>query len=241
MTRGQLRPSIRAVPRRSVQRFSSFCSASARFSGRPSSTTTSPSSNTKSGPGRLRARALAAHAGDLDQPGELELRERAADRARAAGQQQRMQARLQVLGGVGGIGRAVEEAAEQAVALLADRADALQHAVQRHAEQQQRVRREHQAAFEHFRHDFRRARRQQPVELVVVERAHDDRQLGPRLMRVMEDLQRHRRVRERDRRARAPSRARRRTARPCARRRRRRRCSLRPPPRAPAADPSRAR
>ena len=95
-----------------------------------------------------------------------------------SGSMDRMQARLQVLGGVGGIGRAVEEAAEQAVALLANRADPLQHAIERHAEQQQRVRREHEAAFEHLRHDLgRRPRCQQAIELGVVERAHDHRQL----------------------------------------------------------------
>ena len=129
----------------------------------------------------LRARALAPHAGHLDQSFEPHIDERLADAQRALGQQHRLQPRLQVVGRIGGVGRAVKESAEQAVALLADRADPRQHAVQRHAQQQQRVRREHQAALEHLGHDFRRAGVEQAVELAVVERAHDHRQLGPQL------------------------------------------------------------
>ena len=125
----------------------------------------------------LRARAAAAHAGHLDQPVELELRRAVLPTAeRPLGQQHRVQPRLQIVGRVGRVGRAVEEAAEEAVALLADRADARQHAVERHADQEQRVRREHQAAFEHFRHDLGRAGLQQRIELAVVDRAHDHRQ-----------------------------------------------------------------
>ena len=111
---------------------------------------------------------------------------------RAVGQMHRMQPRLQVVGRIRGVGRAVKESAEEAVALVADRADARQHAVERHAEQQQRVRGEHQAALEHFGHDFRGAGVEQPIELAVVERAHDHRKLGTQLVHVMQDLERGR-------------------------------------------------
>jgi hypothetical protein len=92
----------------------------------------------------------------------------------------------------------VEKTPEQAVALLADRADAREHAVERHAEQEQRMRREHQAALEDLGHDLGRARVEQLVELAVVDRAHDDRELGPARVHLVQDLERERHVGERD-------------------------------------------
>ena len=108
-------------------RLSSRCSASERSSGRPSSTTTSPASNRQSASGRTRARAAPAHAGDLHARRQLELGQRAADRVGAVRQHDGVQPRLQVLRRIRRVGGAVEEAAEEAVALLADGADALQH------------------------------------------------------------------------------------------------------------------
>ena len=88
----------------------------------------------------------------------------------------------------------MKEAAKKAVALLADRANAQQHPVERHANQKQGMRREHQASFEHFGDDFGRARLQQQVELGVVQGANDDRHLGTRFVHVMQNLERRRRI-----------------------------------------------
>ena len=60
------------------------------------------------------------------------------------------------------------------------------------------MRGEHQAALQHFGHDLRRAGIEQPVELAVVERAHDHRQFRTQRVHVMQDLERGGRVRERD-------------------------------------------
>ena len=142
----------------------------------------------------------------------------------AVGQQHRMQPRLQVLGRVRRVGRAVEEAAEQAVALLADRADAREHAVERHAEQQQRVRREHQAAFEHLGDDLRRAGLEQRGRARCRRRVRTmTGSSGRSCVHVVQDLERDRRVGERDRPPRAPSRGRPRPAPRAGSRRRRRR------------------
>src|SRR5258708_17614704 len=90
------------------------------------------------GLGNWRARAATAHSGDLDAALEIEFGERAADGRRAIGEHHRMQPRLQVVGSVRSVGRAVIEAAKQAVTLLADRADPLEDTSERHAEKQQR-------------------------------------------------------------------------------------------------------
>ncbi len=60
------------------------------------------------------------------------------------------------------------------------------------------MRREHEAAFEHLRHDLGGACAEQAIELGVVERADDHRQLRPRLMSVVQDLERDLRVGKRD-------------------------------------------
>jgi hypothetical protein len=56
------------------------------------------------------------------------------------------------------------------------------------------MRGEHQAAFEHLRDDFGGASLQQAIELRVVERAHDHRQIGALLAHVMQDFQRRGRI-----------------------------------------------
>ena len=70
----------------------------------------------------------------------------------------RMQPRLQVVGGIRIVGRAVEESAKQAVTLLANCANSGEHAIERQSEEEQRVRREHEASFQHFRNDLRGGR-----------------------------------------------------------------------------------
>ena len=65
--------------------------------------------------------------------------------------------------------------AEEMVALFADCANARQDTGKRHAHQQQGMGGEHQASLQHFRHDFGGARIEQPIELGIVEGAHDHR------------------------------------------------------------------
>src|SRR5487761_2288098 len=79
-----------------------------------------------------RSGTVSAHPGHLDRRVDRKLVERPPHRMCAFVQDDRMQARLQVLGGVDRVARAAEEPAEQAIALLADRPDALQHAIQWH-------------------------------------------------------------------------------------------------------------
>ena len=52
------------------------------------------------------------------------------------------------------------------------------------------MRSEHQTSLEHFRNDFGRACLEQAIELAVVERAYDHRQLRAHLLDVMKNLQR---------------------------------------------------
>src|SRR5437879_3153972 len=61
------------------------------------------------------------------------------------------------------------------------------------------MRGEHEAPLEDLRDDFRRARVEQPRKLAVVERAHDDRHLRPRMLDVMQYLERGGGVGEGDR------------------------------------------
>ena len=69
--------------------------------------------------------------------GECEIRQRTSHRMRALRQHDRVEARLKVFCCVGQVGRAVEEAAKQTVALFTHGADAFQHAIQRDTQQQQ--------------------------------------------------------------------------------------------------------
>src|SRR5215472_970322 len=85
--------------------------------------------------GLSRASAAPAHARDCH-VAEIDFRQRLADGGRALGQQNRMQPRLQILRRVGGVGNAVEEAAEQAVSLLANRANARKYPIERNPKHQ---------------------------------------------------------------------------------------------------------
>ena len=71
---------------------------------------------------------------------------------------------------------AVKVSAQQPIALIARLAHALDDARHRNAEQHQRVRAQHQAAFENFGNDFGCAGTRQLLEIVIVVGAHDDRQ-----------------------------------------------------------------
>ena len=77
--------------------------------------------------------------GDFDDTGEWQVGERAADCMSAIGQQDGMEPWLQVLRRFGGVRRAMKKAPEEAVALLANGANALQHAIQWHPQKQQRM------------------------------------------------------------------------------------------------------
>ena len=89
---------------------------------------------------------------------------------------------------------AVEEAAQQAVARVALLLDDAQHAPHRHAHQRERMAREHQRAFDRLGHDLGRAGGAQPLEIGVVDRAHDHRHARRVRLHEVQDLQRRRRV-----------------------------------------------
>src|SRR6516164_3776278 len=89
---------------------------------------------------RLRTRGAPPHARDLDEFGEPQFAKRSPHGVRALGEHDRVQPRLQILLGVDGVRYAVEEAAEQAVTLLANRAYRSEHAIERNTEEQQKVR-----------------------------------------------------------------------------------------------------
>ena len=110
-----------------------------------------------------------------------------------------MQARLPLLGRIRrDVALAMEKTAQQAVAGIAHLAHATHHARHRHAHQHQRMAGEHQAGFERVGHDLGRSGRLQPLHVRIVERAHDHRQRRVDRVRVVQDLERGRRVRERD-------------------------------------------
>ena len=92
---------------------------------------------------------------------------------------------------------AVEEPAQQAVVLVAHLAHAPHHAAERHADQDQRVRGEHQAGLERLGHHLGGARRGEPLEVGLVARAHDHRHRRVERVDVREHAQR--RVRRRRR------------------------------------------
>ncbi len=85
------------------------------------------------------------------------------------------------------IGRAGKEAAHQLVTFAANLAQAGKHLVQRHAEQQHGLRRQHQRAFHHLRHDLGGASRLQLLDIAVIKGPDDDRHLRPQGAHVRED------------------------------------------------------
>ena len=87
-----------------------------------------------------------------------------------------------------GIADAVKIAAQRCVALVARGLHAMHHAPQRHTDHHQRVRGQHQAAFEGFRHYLGGAGLAQLVEIAVVVAAHDHRQRRRDFMREMQRL-----------------------------------------------------
>ena len=103
------------------------------------------------------------------------------------------QARLvELLDGV--VVGAVEVAAQQAVAGVALLLDDAQHAPHRHADQRERMAREHQRSLDRLGHHLGRAGGAQALEVGVVDRSHDDRNLRRVRMREVQDLQRRLRV-----------------------------------------------
>ena len=104
------------------------------------------------------------------------LAERLADAGAVRRQRHAEQPRvLQLVDGV--VVGAVEVAAQQAVARVALLLHDAQHAPHRHADQRQRMAGQHQRAFDRLRHDLGRAGGAQPLEVGVVDRAHDHRHL----------------------------------------------------------------
>jgi hypothetical protein len=95
--------------------------------------------------------------------------------------------RVVQIGGV--VARTVVEAAQQPVALAAHAPDLRDHAPDRDAQHQHRVRGEHQARLERVRNDLGRARLQEALEAAVVARAHDDRQRGADFVRMVQHAQ----------------------------------------------------
>ena len=89
---------------------------------------------------------------------------------------------------------AVEVAAQQAVARVALLLDDAEHAPHRHADQRQRMAREHQRALDRLGHDLGRAGGAQALEVGVVDRAHDDRHRRRMRLHEVQHLQRRRRV-----------------------------------------------
>ncbi len=130
---------------------------------------------------------------------EREFPEAAAGRDGARSQSHRMQTRLLRLVEVFGfVGPSVKEAPHQAVTVLTDVANSADHAPQGHAQEHQRMRSEHQARFERLGDHFGGARGDQPVQVRVVERAHDHRQRRIDRPCVMQDAQRERSIGESD-------------------------------------------
>ncbi len=136
---------------------------------------------------------------------------------------------------------ATEQPPQHRIAIVADVADCLDHARYRHVEQQQHVRHQHEARFQRLRHDLRGAGLLQLLQLRVVLRAHQDRQLRAQLAHRPDDLHRSRCAPRTSARARGSVRDRRLPASrsPCRRRRSPHRRRAAPARR--RADPNRAR
>ena len=88
----------------------------------------------------------------------------------------------------------MKEATQHAVTLFARVADAAQHTVKRHSQQQQRMRSQHQAAFHDFRHDLRGTGFAQAIQISIVKGAHHHRQIGPHTAHMLKYTQRQCRI-----------------------------------------------
>ena len=90
------------------------------------------------------------------------------------------------------------EAAQQAVALRTGLADALQHTVDRHADQHQRMRSEHQAGLQRLGHDLCGTGAGQALHVALVGRSHDNGQVVPHFLDVVQHLLGQGRIADRD-------------------------------------------
>ena len=176
-------------------------SRSAQRSSRPSARVTAGAASRAAPPRRRPAarcpasgsiRSLPRRTAVISAPDlvQFQVGDAAADRAGVLAQRHRMQAHVAVLVVVAEVAGAVEEAAQRGVALVARGLHPVHHAAQRHAHHHQRVRGQHQARFQRFRHHLGGAGAFQHVEFGVVVGAHDHRQLGRQLVHQVQHLQR---------------------------------------------------
>ena len=184
--RGNDPRSVGGLRPRARQSFSRRASASARFSGRPSSTTTSPASKRQSAPAASSARRAGARRSPRRSrraPSPPSVRPTAAARSVSSTD---VQPRLQVVGGVGRVAsRRGRSRGTGCSAPRGSRGCAASTRLSGTPSSSSECDGEHQAALEHLGHHFGRAGLEQPVEVGVVERAHDHRQLGPQLVHVV--------------------------------------------------------